>query len=161
MNKKYLYIGLIGLSVIGVGYLLLGNKKDDEGEDKSEEGSDDNISKEQETIPTNVQKGLKVGDKIYAKLDEVTNIRNSAEVNNGWINNIWFELPSGSKGLYLGKITKIYTRQSTGKIWYKFDVSNELWSKFREESSAITRPFSSTPPKGFAKYVRQDTITSK
>jgi len=116
MNKG-LKIALISLGLITSGvilYRILGGKKlEDNGNPIIE-------TEEQELINTTGATAIAVGNIIYPSGDYV-NVRYSAMVNNGWINNIMMEVQSPNS---IGVVEDIVV--ADGHTWYKVQLNQDL-----------------------------------
>jgi len=118
MKKSTKYILLsAGLLVIGVAvyFRLQKDSTEDNGLDPSEE-----ITTAQEEENTTGATAIVVGDEIYPS-GEYVNVRYSAEVNNGWINNIMIEVPTPTR---IGIVDDIIL--ADGHTWYKVQLNQEL-----------------------------------
>ena len=117
MNKG-LKIALISLGLITSGVVLFrifgGKNLEDNGKQISE-------TEEQEEENTTGANPIVVGNIIYPSGDYV-NVRNSAMVNNGWINNIMLEVQSPNK---IGVVEDIVVADG-GHVWYKVQLNEDL-----------------------------------
>ena len=117
MNKG-LKIALISLGLITSGVVLFrifGGKNLEDNGKKVEE------TEEQEEENTTGANPIVVGNIIYPSGDYV-NVRNSAMVNNGWINNIMLEVQSPNK---IGVVEDIVVADG-GHVWYKVQLNEDL-----------------------------------
>ena len=117
MNKG-LKIALISLGLITSGVVLFrifGGKNLEDNGKKVEE------TEEQEEENTTGANPIVVGNIIYPSGDYV-NVRNSAMVNNGWINNIMLEIQSPNK---IGVVEDIVVADG-GHVWYKVQLNEDL-----------------------------------
>ena len=116
MNKG-LKIALISLGLIPSGVVLfriLGGKKlEDNGKNILE-------TEEQEQENTTGANPIVVGNIIYPSGDYV-NVRYSAMVNNGWINNIMMEVQSPNA---IGVVEDVVV--ADGHTWYKVQLNEDL-----------------------------------
>lgn len=116
MNRG-LKIALISLGLITSGVVLfriLGGKKlEDNGKNILE-------TEEQEQENTTGANPIVVGNIIYPSGDYV-NVRYSAMVNNGWINNIMMEVQSPNS---IGVVEDIVV--ADGHTWYKVQLNQDL-----------------------------------
>ena len=117
MNKG-LKIALISLGLITSGVVLFrifgGKNLEDNGKKVKE-------TEEQEEENTTGANPIVVGNIIYPSGDYV-NVRNSAMVNNGWINNIMLEIQSPNK---IGVVEDIVVADG-GHVWYKVQLNEDL-----------------------------------
>jgi len=159
-NETLIYtaLGLITLGAL-VYILLPKQENDDNTEDKT---SDDKANDEQKTPDKNVE-SLKdtsgkltslIGKDIYTKVTGV-NIRNTAEVNNGFVNNIYGEIPS--KDILIGKVTSNVKKGDYN--WLGVKLSQKAYDIIQSEKSFITRDLTVNIPA--LKWVREDVIKLK
>ena len=116
MNKG-LKIALISLGLITGGivlYRILGGKK------LEDNGLGLNETEEQELANTTGANPIVVGNIIYPSGDYV-NVRYSAMVNNGFINNIMMEVQSPNS---IGVVEDIIV--ADGHTWYKVQLNQDL-----------------------------------
>jgi hypothetical protein len=117
MNKG-LKIALISLGLITSGVVLFrifgGKNLEDNGKKVKE-------TEEQEEENTTGANPIVVGNIIYPSGDYV-NVRNSAMVNNGFINNIMLEIQSPNK---IGVVEDIVVADG-GHVWYKVQLNEDL-----------------------------------
>lgn len=135
MRDKWLYIGT-GLGVLTTAFLVLvvanaPTKKQKEAMKKKDEPQPYEPPKTKLAISN-----ADIGKKIYTKLTD-TNLRTSARINNGWLNNISTTVKAADT--YLGTIKSIeipdekYINPTTVKpyVWVMFnyaaDPSKELY----------------------------------
>tara|TARA_E500000305_G_C4004221_1_gene228987 strand:+ start:950 stop:1360 length:411 start_codon:yes stop_codon:yes gene_type:complete len=116
-STKYM-IASAGLLVIGVlVYFKLEslNNIEDNGMTPSE--SNAAAQEEENTTGANA---IVVGEEIYPS-GEYVNVRSSAEVNNGWFNNIIVEIPTPNR---IGIVDSIVV--SDGHTWYNVQLNQEF-----------------------------------
>ena len=116
-STKYM-IASAGLLVIGVlVYFKLEslNNIEDNGLTPSESNA-----AAQELENTTGANAIVVGDEIYPS-GEYVNVRSSAEVNNGWFNNIIVEIPTPNR---IGIVDSIVV--ADGHTWYNVQINQEF-----------------------------------
>lgn len=127
MNNRWLYIGT-GLGVLGVTFLVLAvsntpTKKQREQAKKDSEPKPYEPPKEKSSISS-----ADIGKKIHTKSAD-TNLRGSARINNGWINNIEANVKAADTYIGIVKAIEIpdekYTNPATMKpyVWVKFNYA--------------------------------------
>jgi hypothetical protein len=159
-NKTIVY-GILGVVALGsLIYLLRSDSKsEEEPSQDTKDKKDSGISEEQKTIDPNIQNAKDVSGKltslvgrdVYTKVDKV-NVRDSAKVNNGIINNIYGELPS--KNILVGKVTSVV---KTGELnWLGVKLSRQAYDIIQSQKNIVTRDlWVNIPP---LKWVREDVI---
>lgn len=155
LNKTLIYgtLGIIALG--GLIYLLSSNK----GESVEEEPKEGEEADDQKTTDPNVEKAKDpsgkltslVGKTIFTKVEDV-NVRDTAQVNNGIINNIYGVLPS--RDIEIGQVTSVVKKGD--KNWLGVKLSKKAYDIIQSQKSIITRDiWTNIPP---LKWVREDVI---
>ena len=116
MNKG-LKIALISLGLITSGVVLFRIFR---GKTLEDNGKELNETEEQEEENTTGGNPIAVGDIIYPSGDYV-NVRNSAMVNNGWINNIMLKINTPNA---IGVVDDILVADA--HVWYKVQLNEDL-----------------------------------
>tara|TARA_R100001369_G_scaffold92256_2_gene136461 strand:- start:291 stop:692 length:402 start_codon:yes stop_codon:yes gene_type:complete len=116
MNKG-LKIALISLGLITSGVVLFRIFR---GKTLEDNGKELNETEEQEEENTTGGNPIAVGDIIYPSGDYV-NVRNSAMVNNGWINNIMLKINTPNA---IGVVDDIMVADA--HVWYKVQLNEDL-----------------------------------
>lgn len=167
-KTETLVYGLLGLVALGgLIYLIVPKKEEGVEEDevidtKNKDTPDDEISNEQKTPDKNVQAAKDntgkltslVGKNVFTKLADVQ-VRNTAMVNNGVINNIYGAIPS--KDILIGKVTSVLKKGDFN--WIGVKLSQQAYDIIQAEKNIIFRDLSSRIPA--LKWVREDVIKLK
>jgi len=161
----YAILGLIALG--GLVYLFVPKKEDVNEEDevidtKKKDTPDDEISNEQKTPDKNIEAAKDntgkltslIGKNVFTKLEGVQ-VRNTAMVNNGIINNIYGEIPS--KDILIGKVTTVLKKGNFN--WIGVKLSQQAYDIIQSETNIIFRDLRTNIPA--LKWVREDVIKLK
>jgi len=175
MKNKWVYISLSLVGALGIYFLATKLFKKDDESTTDEEIEEEDPTKEQikqdPTLIEALKSGKAIGMKVYTKVNNA-NIRNSAEVNNGYVNNIWANV--SEKGTYLGTIYDIYKSTDTNLInpntnqpyyWVVLHLDQTLWQKLvdampwydPDKESKIRKPVKLNE-RGLKYFMREDTI---
>lgn len=157
INKPLIY-GALGVITLGALIYLMSRPEEEKKEDTKaeDEGQTEN---EQKVIDPNLEKAKDakgkltsiVGKDVYTKVEDV-NIRNTPEVNNGLLNNIYGVLPA--KGLLIGKVTSVVKKGNLN--WVGVKLSKSAYDIIQSEKNLLTRDiWVNIPP---LKWVREDVI---
>jgi hypothetical protein len=166
-NETLIY-GLLGLIALGGLVYLAVPKKEESITDedlidpKSEDTPDNVISNEQKTPDKNVEAAKDntgkltslIGKNVFTKLAGVQ-VRNTAMVNNGVINNIYGEIPS--KDILIGKVTSVLKKGDFN--WIGVKLSQQAYDIIQSEKNIIFRDLRTNIPA--LKWVREDVIKLK
>jgi hypothetical protein len=166
-NETLIY-GLLGLIALGgLVYLVVPKKEEGIEEDevidtKKKDTPDDEISNEQKTPDKNVEAAKDntgkltslIGKNVFTKLEGVQ-VRNTAMVNNGIINNIYGEIPS--KDILIGKVTSVLKKGDFN--WLGVKLSQQAYDIIQSETNIIFRDLRTNIPA--LKWVREDVIKLK
>jgi len=166
-NETLIY-GLLGLIALGGLVYLAVPKKEESITDedlidpKSEDTPDNVISNEQKTPDKNVEAAKDntgkltslIGKNVFTKLAGVQ-VRNTAMVNNGVINNIYGEIPS--KDILIGKVTSVLKKGEFN--WIGVKLSQQAYDIIQSEKNIIFRDLRTNIPA--LKWVREDVIKLK
>jgi hypothetical protein len=166
-NETLIY-GLLGLIALGGLIYLVVPKKEESVTDedlidpKSEDTPDNVISNEQKTPDKNVEAAKDntgkltslIGKNVFTKLAGVQ-VRNTAMVNNGVINNIYGEIPS--KDILIGKVTSVLKKGDFN--WIGVKLSQQAYDIIQSEKNIIFRDLRTNIPA--LKWVREDVIKLK
>lgn len=163
MKKTWIYIGTgIGVMSATLLVLVLANKnKGGEGDNK--EGETEPQDKPDPKLQAAIITSSAIGKKLYTKVNEVK-IRESQEVNNGFMNNIYDTVPTANT--YLGTVARIVApnkdniNPATGKpyVWISFNLDKALYAKMQEARSWYDKDvWTNIPPAGRT-WVREDVI---
>lgn len=167
-KTETLVYGLLGLVALGgLIYLIVPKKEEGVEEDevidtKNKDTPDDEISNEQKTPDKNVQAAKDntgkltslVGKNVFTKLADVQ-VRNTAMVNNGVINNIYGAIPS--KDILIGKVTSVLKKGDFN--WIGVKLSQQAYDIIQAEKNIIFRDLRTNIPA--LKWVREDVIKLK
>ena len=166
-NETLIY-GLLGLIALGgLVYLIVPKKEEGVKEDevidpKKQDTPDDEISNEQKTPDKKVEAAKDntgkltslIGKNVFTKLANVQ-VRNTAMVNNGIINNIYGEIPS--KDILIGKVTTVLKKGDFN--WLGVKLSQQAYDIIQAETNIIFRDLRTNIPA--LKWVREDVIKLK
>jgi hypothetical protein len=166
-NETLIY-GLLGLIALGgLVYLVVPKKEEGIEEDevidtKKKDTPDDEISNEQKTPDKNVEAAKDntgkltslIGKNVFTKLAGVQ-VRNTAMVKNGVINNIYGEIPS--KDILIGKVTSVLKKGEFN--WIGVKLSQQAYDIIQSEKNIIFRDLRTNIPA--LKWVREDVIKLK
>ena len=127
----------LGRAILGKG----GNKgNSDTGDDVDNE---DSQSDKNTALSQAIKNGTAVGKKIYTRVTDA-NIRYTATINNGWMDNIWSTVPDN--GTYLGTISDVWQSTNTTLLnpstnepyyWIILNIDPTLWKKLNDEKSFL------------------------
>jgi hypothetical protein len=140
-------VGATVLYFIGRAIAKKGDKNSGNGGNGGNGGGDENDEPQNKPNPTLTQaikNGTAVGKKIYTRVNNA-NIRHTAVVNNGWIDNIWATVPES--GTYLGYIYDVWKSTDTRTInpntnepynWIILNLDSSLWQKLNDDISILS-----------------------
>ena len=155
-NKTLIY-GVLGVVALGGLIYLLSTDKTEE--EKKGADAEPKEGDEQSTPDAKVEKAKDasgkltslVGKDITTKVDKV-NVRNTPEVNNGLINNIYGEIPT--KDIIIGKVISVVKKGD--KNWLGVKLSQKAYDIIQSQKNIVMRDiWTNIPP---LKWVREDVI---
>jgi hypothetical protein len=138
-------VGATALYFIGKAIFKKGGKGNGSGSGDEEGGGtyEDEQTRPNPTLSEALKNGTAVGKKIYTKVNNA-NIRYTAEINNGWMDNIWSTVPNA--GTYLGTIYDVFQSTDTRILnpntnepyyWVILDLDSTLWKTLNDEKSVL------------------------